>query len=84
MAAAQQAEEPECTLLSDTNENSLSSLQGMQTFATGAEKEQWRKSRAHGATMEPPDKINWAPSGQPRWGPLTSPYPSLMGPTWVC
>ncbi|KAI2665523.1 hypothetical protein H4Q32_021838 [Labeo rohita] len=42
-AAAQQAEEPECTLLSDTNENSLSSLQGMQTFATGAEKEQWRK-----------------------------------------
>ncbi|KAI2668497.1 Gag-pol polyprotein [Labeo rohita] len=42
-AAAQQTEEPECTLLSDTNENSFSSLQGMQTFATGPEKEQWRK-----------------------------------------
>ncbi|KAI2645689.1 Gag-Pol polyprotein [Labeo rohita] len=42
-AAAQQTEEPECTLLSDTNKNSFSSLQGMQTFATGPEKEQWRK-----------------------------------------
>ncbi|KAI2645687.1 hypothetical protein H4Q32_030001 [Labeo rohita] len=42
-AAAQQTEKPECTLLSDTNENSFSSLQGMQTFATGPEKEQWRK-----------------------------------------
>ncbi|KAL0150426.1 hypothetical protein M9458_054243 [Cirrhinus mrigala] len=42
-AAAQRTEEPECTLLSDTNENSFSSLQGMQTFATGPEKEQWRK-----------------------------------------
>ncbi|KAL1264180.1 hypothetical protein QQF64_004535 [Cirrhinus molitorella] len=42
-AATQQTEEPECTLLSETNENTSSSLQGMQTFATGAEKELWKK-----------------------------------------
>ncbi len=41
--AAKQTKHTECTLLSETDKHISSSLQGMQAFASGAEKNKWKK-----------------------------------------
>ncbi len=41
-AAAKQTKDTECTLLSETDPNISSSLQGMQAFASGAERNKWK------------------------------------------
>ncbi len=42
-AAAKQTKDTECTLLSETDPDISSSLQGMQAFASGAERNKWKK-----------------------------------------
>lgn len=42
-AASQQTKSSECTFLSENNPDISSSLQGMQTFATGQEREKWKQ-----------------------------------------
>ncbi len=43
-AAAQETKETTCALVSVTNPDISPCLQSMQTFSTGAEKQQWRSS----------------------------------------